>query len=57
MLNRVQDLFGRRSGQAMLEYLVVFVALIALVSVMAICLYAVRQQANRTMVLIGSDYP
>ena len=41
----------------MLEYLVVFVALIALVSVMAICLYAVRQQANRTMVLIGSDYP
>jgi hypothetical protein len=41
----------------MLEYVVVFVALLALASVMALCLHAVRQQANRTLVLVGSDYP
>ena len=41
----------------MLEYVVVFTALLALASVMAICLYAVRQQANRTLILVGSDYP
>jgi len=41
----------------MLEYVVVFAALLAIVSAMAICLYAVRQQADRTMVLVGSDYP
>ncbi|MCL1920900.1 MAG: hypothetical protein FWG50_07450 [Kiritimatiellaeota bacterium] len=57
MLNRVQGFRGSRSGQAMLEYVVVFVALLGLVSVMAVCLYAVRQQANRTLVLVGSDYP
>ena len=57
MFNRAQDLRRSRSGQVMVEYVVVFVALLAVVSVMAICLYAVRQQANRTLVLVGSDYP
>ena len=57
MFNRTQVLWGSRSGQVMVEYVMVFVALLALVSVMAICLYAVRQQANRTLVLVGSDYP
>jgi hypothetical protein len=41
----------------MVEYVEVFVALLAVVSAMAVCLYAVKQQADRTMVLIGSDYP
>jgi len=57
MFNRAQGLWGSRSGQAMLEYVVVFMALLALASVMALCLYAVRQQANRTLILVGSDYP
>ena len=57
MFNRIQKLRGSRSGQVMIEYVVGFVALLAVVSVMAICLYAVRQQANRTLVLVGSDYP
>ena len=57
MSNRIRGSWGSRSGQAMLEYVVVFVALLSVVSVMAICLYAVRQQANRTLVLVGSDYP
>jgi len=57
MFNRTQGRLGSRSGQVMVEYIVVFLALIAIVSVMAVCLYAVKQQANRTLVLVGSDYP
>jgi len=57
MFNRVRGLKGSRSGQVMLEYVMVFVALLAVTSVMAICLYAVRQQASRTLILVGSDYP
>lgn len=41
----------------MVEYIVVFTVLLAVVSVMALCLHAVRQQANRTLILVGSDYP
>ena len=47
----------RRSGQAMLEYVVVFVAMLAVVSVLALFLYAVRQQSNRTLDLVASEYP
>jgi len=57
MFNRVQGLKGSRSGQVMVEYVVVFMALLAVTSVLALCLYAVRQQANRALILIGSDYP
>ena len=57
MFNRTQGSRKSRSGQVMLEYVIVFVALLAVVSVMALCLYAVRQQANRTLILVGSDYP
>jgi len=45
------------SGQATVEYLVVFIALLLIVSVFALSLYAVRQQAGRTLDLVGSDYP
>lgn len=48
---------GRRAGQAMIEYLIVFAALLALVSVMSLFLYAVRQQSNRTLDLVASEYP
>ncbi len=46
-----------RSGQAMLEYVIVFVALLGLVAVLSLCLYAVKTQSNRTIELVGSDYP
>ncbi len=46
-----------RSGQAMLEYVVVFAALLAVVSVLALFLYAVRQQSNRALDLVASEYP
>ena len=45
------------SGQAMLEYIIVFVALLGLVTALAYCLYAVRQQSNRTLDLVASEYP
>ena len=48
---------NRRSGQAMLEYVVVFVALLAVVSVLALFLYATSQQSNRTRALIAADSP
>lgn len=57
MMNRLQTSKRRCSGQAMVEYIVVFIAMLLVVSVMALSLYAVRQQANRTLDLVGSDYP
>ena len=45
------------SGQAMLEYIIMFVALLGLVTVLAYCLYAVRQQSNRALDLVASEYP
>ena len=50
---------GRRArrGQAMIEYVIVFVALFATVVSLAVFLYAIRQQSNRTLDLIASDYP
>ena len=46
-----------RSGQAMIEYVIVFVALFATILSLAVFLYAVRQQSNRTLDLVSSDYP
>ena len=46
-----------RSGQAALEYVVVFAAMLAVVSILALFLYAVRQQSNRTLDLVASEYP
>ncbi|MFA7173144.1 MAG: hypothetical protein WC340_06975 [Kiritimatiellia bacterium] len=48
---------GAKSGQAMLEYIIVFVSLLAVVAVFSICLYAVRQQSNRALDLVASEYP
>ncbi len=48
---------NRRSGQVMTEYLVVFVAMLGVVTVLALFLYAVRQQSNRTLDLVASEYP
>ena len=41
----------------MVEYLIVFISMLLIVSVLALSLYTVRQQANRTLDLVGSDYP
>ena len=47
---------GRR-GQAMIEYIIVFITLFATVVSLAVFLYAIRQQSNRTLDLVASDYP
>ena len=47
---------GRR-GQAMIEYIIVFIALFATIVSLAVFLYAMRQQSNRTLDLVASDYP
>jgi hypothetical protein len=57
LANRTPVYENRRSGQAMLEYVIVFVAMLAVVSVLALFLYAVRQQSNRTLDLVASEYP
>ena len=48
---------NRRSGQAMVEYIIVFVALLATVISLAVFQYVLRQQSNRTLDLVASDYP
>lgn len=46
-----------RSGQAMVEYVIVLVVLSALISVTALLLYAARSQSQRTAELVSSEYP
>lgn len=41
----------------MIEYIIVFIALLATVIALSAFLYAVRQQSNRTFSLVASDYP
>lgn len=41
----------------MLEYILVFVVLLGLVAITAMCLYVVRQQSNRSLDLVASEYP
>ena len=48
---------NRRSGQAMIEYVVVFVAMLGVVTVLALFLYTVKQQSNRALDLVASEYP
>ena len=48
---------GSKSGQAMVEYVIVFVSILAVISIFALCLYAVRQQSNRALDLVASEYP
>jgi len=48
---------GTRRGQTMVEYVIVFVALLATVISLAVFLYALRQQSNRALELVASEYP
>ena len=46
-----------RSGQAALEYILVFVALIAVVWALEYFVSVVRRSAQQTAELVTSDYP
>jgi hypothetical protein len=48
---------NRRAGQAMLEYVIVFASMLAVVTILALFLYAARQQSNRALDLVASEYP
>lgn len=52
-MNRRRD----RSGQAMLEYVLVFAALIAVVWALGYFVDATRNSAKQTAKLVTSDYP
>lgn len=56
-LSRRENSRRGRSGQAMVEYLIVFVVMLMVVTVLSVFLYAVRQQSNRTLDLVASEYP
>ncbi len=49
--------YGSRTGQTMIEYLIIAAMLLATVPVMAIFLRALRQQSARTLELAASEYP
>ena len=46
-----------RSGQAMLEYVLVFAALIVVVFALTCFVRAARAESKRTAELVTSDYP
>ncbi len=49
--------YGRRSGQAMVEYVMVAGILTAMVLILAVFLYTFREYSGRTLDLVSSDYP
>ncbi len=46
-----------KRGQAMIEYVVLAVFVIATVSIMAILLYTFKEQGGRVLDLAASEYP
>ncbi len=57
MLNGRNSSRATRSGQAATEYLLVFIALLSVTVVFSLVLYAIRQQSNRALDLVASEYP
>ena len=56
-MNKERALTKKISGQAMLEYIIVFVYFFAVITVLAILLYALRQNGVRVLDLVSSEYP
>lgn len=48
---------GDRCGQAMVEYMLAVVVVIGLLVAMAYLLYALKQNGNRVLDLVASEYP
>ena len=46
-----------RHGQVMIEYIIVFICMLGVMAIFSICLYVVRQQSNRSLDLVASEYP
>ena len=56
MIRRQMNSIGK-SGQAMIEYLVIAVMLISALGFGAYTLYALRSQSSRVIELAASEYP
>ena len=48
---------GDRRGQAMLEYVIAVGILLTLIVLLAFLLYALKQNGNRVLDLVASEYP
>lgn len=48
---------GSRRGQTMVEYTIVLVVVLTLISLLTLMLYAVRQNGDRALDLVASEYP
>ncbi len=48
---------SRRGGQAMVEYVIVLISLFAALTTLGVLMYALRQQSNRVLDLVASEYP
>lgn len=48
---------GSKTGQVVLEYVIVAGILVAVVSMMALLLYTFKENGGRVLDLIGSDSP
>ncbi|NLB68452.1 MAG: hypothetical protein GX804_02030 [Lentisphaerae bacterium] len=46
-----------RAGQVLVEYLIVTCVIILVVVVLSFLLYALRQNGNRVLDLVASEYP
>jgi hypothetical protein len=53
-IRRISD---ARSGQAMLEYMIVAGMLLAVVAILAVFLYAFREHSGRVLDLVAYEYP
>ena len=47
----------RRSGQAMIEYVIVAAMLMSTIAILAVFLYSFREFGGRVLNLVGSEYP
>lgn len=47
----------RKSGQAMVEFLITASVIITMVAILSVLLYAFRQQSGRVINLVASEFP
>jgi hypothetical protein len=47
----------RRSGQAMIEYVIVAAMLMSTIAILAVFLYSFREFGGRVLNLVASEYP
>ena len=54
---RLKKLFENKSGQTMVEYMILTVMLVFSLSVMAVFLFTFREFGSRVLDLVAADFP